>query len=84
MGCIVNGPGESKAANIGISLPGNGEAPVCPVFVDGGIRETTVGPLADAGTDGVIPGSMVFGDSDPCAAIRRLHSRTLTPDRVGS
>jgi (E)-4-hydroxy-3-methylbut-2-enyl-diphosphate synthase len=35
MGCIVNGPGESKAANIGISLPGNGEAPVCPVFVDG-------------------------------------------------
>lgn len=55
-----------------------------PVFVDGGIRETTVGPLADAGTDGVIPGSMVFGDPDPCAAIRRLHSRTLTPDRVGS
>jgi (E)-4-hydroxy-3-methylbut-2-enyl-diphosphate synthase len=35
MGCIVNGPGESKAANIGISLPGNGEDPVCPVFVDG-------------------------------------------------
>ncbi|HVN75600.1 MAG TPA: flavodoxin-dependent (E)-4-hydroxy-3-methylbut-2-enyl-diphosphate synthase [Thermoanaerobaculaceae bacterium] len=35
MGCIVNGPGESKAANIGISLPGTGEAPACPVFVDG-------------------------------------------------
>jgi (E)-4-hydroxy-3-methylbut-2-enyl-diphosphate synthase len=35
MGCIVNGPGESKAANIGISLPGTGEAPNCPVFVDG-------------------------------------------------
>ncbi len=35
MGCVVNGPGESKAANIGISLPGNGEAPVCPVFIDG-------------------------------------------------
>ncbi|MBI2421709.1 MAG: flavodoxin-dependent (E)-4-hydroxy-3-methylbut-2-enyl-diphosphate synthase [Candidatus Hydrogenedentes bacterium] len=35
MGCVVNGPGESKAANIGISLPGNGEDPVCPVFVDG-------------------------------------------------
>ena len=35
MGCVVNGPGESKAANIGISLPGNGETPVCPVFVDG-------------------------------------------------
>jgi (E)-4-hydroxy-3-methylbut-2-enyl-diphosphate synthase len=35
MGCVVNGPGESKAANIGISLPGTGEAPHCPVFVDG-------------------------------------------------
>ncbi len=35
MGCIVNGPGESKAANIGISLPGTGEAPSCPVYVDG-------------------------------------------------
>jgi (E)-4-hydroxy-3-methylbut-2-enyl-diphosphate synthase len=35
MGCVVNGPGESKAANIGISLPGTGEAPHCPVYVDG-------------------------------------------------
>ncbi|MBX9587007.1 MAG: flavodoxin-dependent (E)-4-hydroxy-3-methylbut-2-enyl-diphosphate synthase [Gammaproteobacteria bacterium] len=35
MGCIVNGPGESKHANIGISLPGTGEEPVAPVFVDG-------------------------------------------------
>ena len=35
MGCVVNGPGESKAASIGISLPGTGESPNCPVFVDG-------------------------------------------------
>ncbi len=35
MGCIVNGPGESRHANIGISLPGTGESPVAPVFVDG-------------------------------------------------
>jgi len=35
MGCIVNGPGESKHANIGISLPGTGEQPAAPVFVDG-------------------------------------------------
>ena len=35
MGCVVNGPGESKAANIGISLPGTGESPNCPVYVDG-------------------------------------------------
>ncbi len=35
MGCVVNGPGESKAANIGISLPGTGEEPLCPVYIDG-------------------------------------------------
>ena len=35
MGCVVNGPGESKHADIGISLPGNGEAPAAPVFIDG-------------------------------------------------
>ncbi|SDD45225.1 flavodoxin-dependent (E)-4-hydroxy-3-methylbut-2-enyl-diphosphate synthase [Aquimonas voraii] len=35
MGCVVNGPGESRHANIGISLPGTGEAPVAPVFIDG-------------------------------------------------
>ena len=35
MGCIVNGPGESKHADIGISLPGTGESPVAPVFIDG-------------------------------------------------
>jgi len=35
MGCVVNGPGESKLANIGISLPGTGESPVAPVYVDG-------------------------------------------------
>src|SRR4029450_10739856 len=35
MGCVVNGPGESKAANIGISLPGTGEEPNCPIYIDG-------------------------------------------------
>ena len=35
MGCVVNGPGESKHANIGISLPGTGERPVAPVYIDG-------------------------------------------------
>jgi (E)-4-hydroxy-3-methylbut-2-enyl-diphosphate synthase len=35
MGCVVNGPGESKHANIGISLPGNGERPIAPVYIDG-------------------------------------------------
>jgi (E)-4-hydroxy-3-methylbut-2-enyl-diphosphate synthase len=35
MGCVVNGPGESKHANIGVSLPGTGERPVAPVYEDG-------------------------------------------------
>jgi len=43
MGCVVNGPGESKHADIGISLPGSGEAPVAPVFVDGARTVTLKG-----------------------------------------
>ena len=35
MGCVVNGPGESKSADIGISLPGSGESPKAPIFIDG-------------------------------------------------
>jgi (E)-4-hydroxy-3-methylbut-2-enyl-diphosphate synthase len=51
MGCIVNGPGESKAADIGISLPGTGEEPRCPVYVDGEHTATLRGThdeIADA------------------------------------
>ena len=51
MGCVVNGPGESKAANIGISLPGTGEEPTCPVYIDGEHATTLRGSydeLADA------------------------------------
>ena len=44
MGCIVNGPGESKHANIGISLPGTGESPAAPVFIDGKKATTLRGP----------------------------------------
>ena len=44
MGCVVNGPGESKHANIGISLPGTGEEPRAPVFVDGKLKTTLKGP----------------------------------------
>src|SRR4051795_7750995 len=43
MGCVVNGPGESKAASIGISLPGTGEAPNCPVYIDGRHHTTLKG-----------------------------------------
>src|SRR6266404_6248445 len=45
MGCVVNGPGESKMANIGISLPGTGEVPVAPVYVDGQKTVTLKGEL---------------------------------------
>ncbi len=48
MGCIVNGPGESKHANIGISLPGTGETPSAPVFVDGKKVATLRGPAIAA------------------------------------
>lgn len=44
MGCIVNGPGESKHSNIGISLPGTGEEPKAPVYVDGRLLTTLKGP----------------------------------------
>ncbi len=48
MGCVVNGPGESKHANIGISLPGTFEEPVAPVFIDGQLSETLRG-------EGIVP-----------------------------
>jgi len=48
MGCIVNGPGESKHADIGISLPGTGEQPTAPVFIDGEKRVTLRGPTLAA------------------------------------
>jgi (E)-4-hydroxy-3-methylbut-2-enyl-diphosphate synthase len=48
MGCIVNGPGESKHADIGISLPGTGESPTAPVFIDGKKAATLRGPTVAA------------------------------------
>src|SRR5262249_46134238 len=48
MGCIVNGPGESKHADIGISLPGTGEQPTAPVFIDGKKAATLRGPTLPA------------------------------------
>ena len=48
MGCVVNGPGESKAANIGISLPGTGEEPHCPVYIDGAALHDAAGNVRRA------------------------------------
>jgi (E)-4-hydroxy-3-methylbut-2-enyl-diphosphate synthase len=48
MGCVVNGPGESRHADVGISLPGTGENPKAPVYVDGALKTTLSGPkIAD-------------------------------------
>jgi (E)-4-hydroxy-3-methylbut-2-enyl-diphosphate synthase len=54
MGCIVNGPGESKHADIGISLPGTGEAPSAPVFVDGKKVATLRGPTIAADFEAMV------------------------------
>lgn len=54
MGCIVNGPGESKHADVGISLPGTGEAPAAPVFIDGEKRMTLRGDSIATDFQGVV------------------------------
>lgn len=54
MGCIVNGPGESKHADIGISLPGTGEQPVAPVFIDGEKARTLRGDTIAADFQGIV------------------------------
>jgi (E)-4-hydroxy-3-methylbut-2-enyl-diphosphate synthase len=56
MGCVVNGPGESKHANIGISLPGTGEDPKAPVYVDGKLKTVLHG-------DGIIPDFIAILDT---------------------
>jgi (E)-4-hydroxy-3-methylbut-2-enyl-diphosphate synthase len=54
MGCVVNGPGESKHANVGISLPGSGENPVAPVYVDGAKTVTLKGDNIAAEFQGIV------------------------------
>jgi len=54
MGCIVNGPGESKHANLGISLPGTFEDPVAPVYVDGKLFTTLRGDNIVAEFQGIL------------------------------
>ena len=68
MGCIVNGPGEIKHADIGISLPGTGEPPAAPVFIDGKKAVTLRGPTLSRGFQ---------ADGD------RLHRAALGYDRTG-
>jgi (E)-4-hydroxy-3-methylbut-2-enyl-diphosphate synthase len=69
MGCIVNGPGESKHADIGISLPGTGEAPAAPVFVDGVKTVTLRGPRIAAEFKGLVEEYVIrrFGRAEQAA-----------------
>jgi (E)-4-hydroxy-3-methylbut-2-enyl-diphosphate synthase len=66
MGCVVNGPGESKHANIGISLPGSGENPVAPVFVDGARTVTLKGERIAEEFQGIV--EQYVRDKYPAAA----------------
>jgi (E)-4-hydroxy-3-methylbut-2-enyl-diphosphate synthase len=68
MGCVVNGPGESKHANVGISLPGSGENPVAPVYVDGAKTVTLKGDRIAAEFQGIVEQYVVDHYSRDAAA----------------
>ena len=73
MGCVVNGPGESKHADIGISLPGTFEEPVAPVFIDGQLDRTLRG-------DGLVEEfKRILDDYVERRYPERRHARFLTP-----
>jgi len=73
MGCIVNGPGESKHADIGISLPGTGEAPVAPVFIDGKKAMTLRGASIAAEFKAIVEDYVA----------RRYGTQAAEPEKVG-
>ena len=72
MGCVVNGPGESKMANIGISLPGTGEVPVAPVFVDGEKTVTLKGERIAEEFQQIVADYVraTYGDEPPAAHLK--------------
>jgi (E)-4-hydroxy-3-methylbut-2-enyl-diphosphate synthase len=74
MGCVVNGPGESKMANIGISLPGTGETPVAPVYVDGEKTVTLKGERIAEEFQQIVADYVAsrYGGAAPTAALRPL------------
>ncbi|HET9763303.1 MAG TPA: (E)-4-hydroxy-3-methylbut-2-enyl-diphosphate synthase, partial [Casimicrobiaceae bacterium] len=72
MGCVVNGPGESKMADIGISLPGTGEVPVAPVYVDGEKTVTLRGPAIAEDFERIVFDYVraTYGGEPPAAHLR--------------
>jgi (E)-4-hydroxy-3-methylbut-2-enyl-diphosphate synthase len=81
MGCVVNGPGESKHANVGISLPGSGENPVAPVFVDG-VKTVTLKGDDIAGEFQKIVEQYVVNTYSGSAAAGPAANKESRPDRV--
>jgi len=83
MGCVVNGPGESKMANIGISLPGTGEVPVAPVFVDGLKTVTLKGDrIAEEFQDIVADYVRSTYGGEPATAHLKPEQRTVTLKQI--
>jgi (E)-4-hydroxy-3-methylbut-2-enyl-diphosphate synthase len=79
MGCVVNGPGESKMANIGISLPGTGETPVAPVYVDGEKTVTLKGERIVEEFQQIVADyvATTYGGAAPTAALKRPASKNI-------
>ena len=77
MGCVVNGPGESKQANIGISLPGSGERPVAPVFVDGEKTVTLKGDTIAEDFQKIVEDYVRSHYGAGGAPLRRRRSKTI-------
>jgi len=77
MGCVVNGPGESKMANIGISLPGTGEVPVAPVYVDGQKTVTLKGDTIAEDFERIITDYVrsTYGGETPAAHLRPMRKQ---------
>ena len=84
MGCVVNGPGESKLANVGISLPGTGETPVAPVFVDGVKTVTLKGQHIASEFQALVHDYVraTYGGEEPAAHLKP-ERRTIAVKAVG-
>jgi (E)-4-hydroxy-3-methylbut-2-enyl-diphosphate synthase len=79
MGCVVNGPGESKLADIGISLPGTGETPVAPVYVNGEKTVTLKGERIVEEFQQIVADyvATTYGGAAPTAALKRPASKNI-------
>jgi (E)-4-hydroxy-3-methylbut-2-enyl-diphosphate synthase len=79
MGCVVNGPGESRMANLGISLPGTGETPVAPVYVDGEKTVTLKGERIAEEFQQIVADYVAakYGNAPPTAALKRTPAKNI-------